>query len=68
MSSNNPTDSSTTRKVSIPVVAGAITGLVVLALHIVNAPITEVQYGTGAPLLLIVSTVLLDIFAPSSWQ
>lgn len=64
---SNP-DSSTARKVSIPLVAGAITGLVVIALHVVHAPITDDQYGTGAPLVLILTTVLLDIFAPASWQ
>ena len=60
----SPDNSSTARKVSIPVVAGAVTILVVIALHVVNAPISTADLAVGAPAFSTVLTFLADVFLP----
>ena len=60
-----PTDSSTTaRKISIPVAAGAVTILCVIALHVAHAPITDTDLTVGAPAFSTLLTFLGDYLLP----
>ena len=57
-------NSSGARKVTIPVAAGAVTILCVIALHVINAPISNADLAVGAPALSTLLTFLGDYFLP----
>lgn len=68
MSTNPPVlagdNSSTSRKIAVPALAGAISILAVIAGHALNAPISAADYGVGAPALAVVVAAALDILLP----
>lgn len=69
MAGDNPTpttpdNSSTARKITIPAAAGAVTILVVIALHVFSVPISTADQAVGAPAFATVLTFLGDYFLP----
>jgi hypothetical protein len=66
----NPTpvpvdNSSLGRKIVVPVLAGAVTGLVEVALSIGGVHLTDMQLAIGVPSMVTVLTALGDVFIPS---
>ena len=60
-------NSSNSRKVAVPALAGAISILAVVAGHVLHAPISDSDYTVAAPALAVVITGALDIFLPTQF-
>lgn len=57
-------NSSTRRKIAVPTLAAAIAGLVIVAVHVFNLPVSVTDQTVAYPLLVTVITVALDIALP----
>lgn len=59
-----PDNSSNSRKIAVPALAGALSILAVIAGHTVRLPISDADYSIGAPALAVVLAALLDVVIP----
>lgn len=64
MASTPPDNSSTSRKVTIPAAAFALTVLAVIGLQVAHAPLDATQYGLGSAAVTTLLTFLGDYFLP----
>lgn len=59
-----PDNSSNSRKIAVPALAGAVSILAVIAGHTAHVPISDADYSIGAPALAVVLSAVFDLVIP----